>query len=116
MRDIRDNKPQKIIEELSKIGIASEGIKNKNYDVGGKVCISTIQSCKGLDFPVVILLADCIVHFNDSKYDTETIERLQRNMFYVAMTRAMDMLTIITWNNSSSEVINDIKKCIKNED
>ena len=50
--------------------------------------------------------------FNDSKYDEETVERLQRNMFYVAMTRAMDMLTVITWNNSNNTVINDIKKCI----
>ena len=33
-------------------------------------------------------------------------------MFYVAMTRAMDMLTVITWNNSENAVINDIKKCI----
>lgn len=112
MSDIKNQKPDKVINELSKQGIASEGIKNKDYTVGGKVCISTIQSCKGLDFPVVILLADHRVHFNDAKYDAETVEQLQRNMFYVAMTRAMDMLSVITWNNSETAVINDIKKCI----
>ena len=106
---------EKIINELQKLGIESEGIKNKDFSVGGKICVSTIQSCKGLDFPVVILLADHRVHFNDSKYDEETVERLQRNMFYVAMTRAMDMLTVITWNNSNNDVINDIKKCILEE-
>ena len=105
----------KVINELGKLGIASEGIKNKDYTVGRKVCISTIQSCKGLDFPVVILLADHRVHFNDAKYDEEIVEQLQRNMFYVAMTRAMDMLTVITWNNSENAVINDIKKCILEE-
>ena len=112
LSDIKNQKPEKIINELKKLGIESEGIKNKDFSVGGKICVSTIQSCKGLDFPVVILLADHRVHFNDSKYDEETVERLQRNMFYVAMTRAMDMLTVITWNNSNNDVINDIKKCI----
>ncbi len=112
LSDIKNQKPDKVINELSKLGIESEGIKNKDYSVGGKVSISTIQSCKGLDFPVVIMLADHRVHFNDSKYDEETVERLQRNMFYVAMTRAMDLLTVITWNNSSSAVINDMKRCI----
>ena len=112
LSDIKNQKPEKIINELQKLGIESEGIKNKDFSVGGKICVSTIQSCKGLDFPVVILLADHRVHFNDSKYDEETVERLQRNMFYVAMTRAMDMLTVITWNNSNNTVINDIKKCI----
>lgn len=112
LSDIKNQKPNKIMAELSKLGIKSEGIKEKDYSVGGKVSLSTIQSCKGLDFPVVILLADHRVHFNDLKYDDETVERLQRNMFYVAMTRAMDMLTVITWNNSENAVINDIKKCI----
>lgn len=112
LSDIKNQKPNKIMTELAKLGINSEGIKDKDYAVGGKVSLSTIQSCKGLDFPVVILLADHRVHFNDAKYDEETVEILQRNMFYVAMTRAMDMLTVITWNNSSNDVINDIKKCI----
>ena len=112
LSDIKNQKPNKIMAELAKLGIDSEGIKDKDYTIGGKVSLSTIQSCKGLDFPVVIMLADHRVHFNDSKYDDETVERLQRNMFYVAMTRAMDMLTIITWNNSESAVINDMKKCI----
>lgn len=115
LSDIKNQKPTKIMAELSKIGIQSEGIKEKDYAIGGKVSISTIQSCKGLDFPVVILLADHGVHFNDSKYAPETVEKLQRNMFYVAMTRAMDMLTVITWSNAEDAVICDIKKCIMEE-
>lgn len=98
-------------KKLGEYGILVETIKEKDFSVGGKVCVSTVQSCKGLDFPVVILVAEHRPQVFAGNIREEYIEKMQRNMFYVAMTRAMDMLTVITFSNASNDVINDIKKC-----
>ena len=103
---------ESMMKALGELKIPAEEIKNKDFEQSGKVCVSTIQSVKGLDFPVVILLAEHRFHLNDDIYDEETNEKTQRNLFYVALTRAMDMLTVFTWDNSDNDVINDLKKCI----
>ncbi len=107
-----NNKRTDMLEKkLGGYGILVENIKDKDFSVGGKVCVSTVQSCKGLDFPVVILVAEHRPHVFAGGISDASIERIQRNMFYVAMTRAMDMLTVITYSNTSNDVINDMKKC-----
>lgn len=109
----KNQRYEKLLEELEKLGISGEIIKDKDFNETGKVCVSTIQSVKGLDFPVVILLAEHRFHSNDWKYSEEMVEKMQRNLIYVAMTRAMDMLTVLTWDNVDNSVIADLKKCCR---
>ena len=64
-----------------------------------------MQNCKGLDFPVVLFLADHRV-FNAEKgsaYDETTYMSQQFNMVYVALTRAMEMLYVYTVQGSEFE-------------
>ena len=106
---------QSIQQELRKCGLAYGELKDMDFSQGDRVCISTIQACKGLDFPVVILLADHRSHIHTGSYSPEQVDRLERNMFYVAMTRAMDMLTIVTTSKAGNPVVTDIKACVQAE-
>lgn len=60
---------------------------------GVRLC--TVHSAKGLEFPVVILTA--ADQFPSPMADDESAER---NLFYVALTRATDRL-VVTWSGSS---------------
>ena len=106
---------QSIQQELRKCGLAYGELKDMDFSQGDRVCISTIQACKGLDFPVVILLADHRSHIHTGSYSPEQVDRLERNMFYVAMTRAMDMLTVVTTSKAGNPVVTDIKACVQAE-
>jgi superfamily I DNA/RNA helicase len=95
------------------IGIKSSLIED-SFDFaqteGIRLC--TMQKCKGLDFPVVLFLADHRVHCADagSAFDSETINEQQYNMVYVCLTRAMEMLHIYTAKNTSFQPFLDLKK------
>lgn len=87
-------------KRLEKIGVESQLVMANNFNFaqskGIRLC--TMASCKGLDFPVVLLLAD---HRDwktqdNTPYDEETYEMQQRNLVYVALTRAMEMLHVYT--------------------
>ena len=105
---------EKLMELLLQSGIKSEGIKDKKFTTenltNDKVVISTLQSVKGFDFPVVILVADDSIRV--TTYDEENNDKIHRNLLYVALTRAMDMLTVITCNSLENVAIEDLKKCI----
>lgn len=89
-----------------RLGVESN-IINDDFDFettcGIRLC--TMQSCKGLDFPVVLFLADHRIHGveKDSVYDEETFMNQQFNMVYVALTRAMEMLYVYTIASSEFE-------------
>lgn len=110
---VNSKQMQGIQQELGKLGLEYMDIKDMDFSRGDKVCVSTIQACKGLDFPVVVLLADHRSHIHQGSYTPEQADKLERNMFYVAMTRAMDMLTVVTTTKSNSSVVTDIRKCIQ---
>lgn len=101
----------KKLEELKdlldkKLGIEAN-IIDDNFDfertAGVRLC--TMQKCKGLDFPVVLFLADHRARGAEegSVYDEETFMSQQFNMVYVALTRAMEMLYVYTVQGSEFE-------------
>ncbi len=94
------------------IGVKSELIADKNFDFAGSkgVRLCTMQNCKGLDFPVVLFLADHRVQAAEqsSAFDSETFYEQQYNMVYVSLTRAMEMLHIFTVKNSGFEPFKDL--------
>jgi len=91
-------------QESQKIGAA-----DFSFETSKNVRLTTLQSCKGLDFPVVLLIADHRVRF-DSSYDEETKDTQQHNLIYVAMTRAMEMLHIFSMEEPTAPAIIDLLK------
>ena len=91
-------KVQNLLEK--ELGVKSFEILDDHFDFaetkGIRLC--TMQNCKGLDFPVVLLLADHRVRGMEeySAFDSETYYEQQYNMVYVCLTRAMEMLHIFT--------------------
>lgn len=98
---------QKLLEE--KLGVEANIINDEfEFETTGGIRLCTMQKCKGLDFPVVLFLADHRVRGAEegSVYDEETFMTQQFNMVYVALTRAMEMLYVYTVKGSEFEAFN----------
>jgi hypothetical protein len=96
MKDILDKK----------LGIEANIIEDYfDFESVGGIRLCTMQNCKGLDFPVVLFIADHRVRGAEesSVYDEETFMSQQYNMVYVALTRAMEMLYVYTLQTSQFE-------------
>lgn len=89
-------------------------LEDKNYPVtlvqdssewmneeGIRLC--TIQSAKGLDFPVVITVIPKLPY--DANIDDETRHAQKASLVYVAITRAMENLTVILPENTKDTVL-----------
>ena len=93
-----------LLEE--KLGVEANIIKDEfNFETTGGIRLCTMQNCKGLDFPVVLFIADHRARGAEEKtvYDEETFMAQQFNMVYVALTRAMEMLYVYTVKGSEYE-------------
>ena len=109
----QNQKLEKIRNLLDKeLGIKSFQIVEKDFDFaeskGIRLC--TMQNCKGLDFPVVLFLADHRIQGAEqqSVFDSETYYEQQYNMVYVCLTRAMEMLHIFTVKTSEFAPFKDL--------
>ena len=71
----------------------------------GSVNISTLHSCKGLDFPVILMYLPELKRLE--KFEEKQSELLLRNLIYTGMTRAMDHLDIFLIE-SEDTVIEDL--------
>lgn len=107
-------KLEKLQDSLDKeLGVKSHQIDD-DFDFaetdGIRLC--TMQNCKGLDFPVVLLLADHRIRGAEEKsiFDSETYYEQQYNMVYVCITRAMEMLHIFTAENTEFAPFKDLRK------
>lgn len=80
----------------------------------GIIRLATTQSCKGLDFPVVLFYLDHRAHFVDV-FDEATADKMNRNMIYTAITRSIEMLHVFTLEDSTAAPINDLKAILKTE-
>lgn len=90
----------------SKLGIEAVIINDEfDFETTGGVRLCTMQKCKGLDFPVVLFLADHRARGAEegSVYDEETFMTQQFNLVYVALTRAMEILYVYTVDGSEFE-------------
>ena len=94
-----EQKLDKIKNQLElKLGVKSIQIGETK---GIRLC--TMQNCKGLDFPVVLFVAEEL-----SCFDSETYYEQQYNMVYVCLTRAMEMLHIFTVETTEFSPFKDL--------
>ncbi len=86
-----------------------------------KIKVLTIHSAKGLEFPVVFVLGlheGTMPQYQRLSADDEEKELdLERNrtLFYVAMTRAAEMLYLVTSREKPSRFISEIERLIRVE-
>jgi hypothetical protein len=83
-----------IAESLNGAGIPAEVFKSDDFSFTrrGLVNVFTLHSCKGLDFPVILLYLPELAR--REQYSEEITDRLLRNLIYTGMTRAMDHLNV----------------------
>lgn len=82
-----------LIKKIEKIGYKTSFIdENFDFESENSVRITTLQNCKGLDFPVVLLYLPFV--FKNTTYTEQTADEMARNLLYVACTRAMDNLDV----------------------
>jgi hypothetical protein len=93
---------------LSRAGRAVANIHDEGFafSQAGTVRLSTLHSSKGLDFPVVLLYLPGLPTQGD--YDEAAGDTLVRNLIYVAMTRAMDSLSVFTMAAPAEKPLADL--------
>lgn len=114
--------PRKLLLEQLKerlkneLDLDSAFVNEPDFDFSkeGIIRLATTQSCKGLDFPVVLFYLDHRAHFVDV-FDETTADKMNRNMIYTALTRSIELLHIFTLEDSTAAPINDLKSILKNE-
>ena len=84
-----------VIAQLEERGMRVSSLRSRSFDFARTrgVRVTTMHSAKGLEFPCVILLAGGFSRRDDLTRDEQ--DRMERNLLYVAMTRAMDQLHIL---------------------
>lgn len=95
---------------LGEQGLSVSDIRPDGFDFSesGSVRITTLHSAKGLDFPVVLLVLSRF-HLKESSLDPATQERMERNLVYVAMTRAMDHLNVFIREDTKTPALLDLE-------
>lgn len=114
--------PRKLLLEQLKerlkneLDLDSAFVNEPDFDFSkeGIIRLATTQSCKGLDFPVVLFYLDHRAHFVDV-FDETTADKMNRNMIYTALTRSIEMLHVFTLEDSTAAPINDLKAILKTE-
>lgn len=108
---------EQLREELkTQLDFESAFVNEPDFDFSksGIIRLATTQSCKGLDFPVVLFYLDHRAHFVDV-FDEITADKMNRNMIYTAITRSIEMLHVFTLSDSTAAPINDLKVILKTE-
>ncbi|MDY4524921.1 MAG: UvrD-helicase domain-containing protein [Treponema sp.] len=96
-----------------KLDLESDLVNSDEFSFAkqGVVRLATPQSCKGLDFPVVLYYLDHRAHFLNV-YDEETADKMNRNMIYTAITRGSEFLHIFILKDSNSGPVDDLRKIL----
>ena len=97
-----------------KLDLESDFVNSEDFSFAkkGVVRLATPQSCKGLDFPIVLYYLDHRAHFLNV-YDEETADKMNRNMIYTAITRGIELLHIFMLKDSNSGPVDDLRKIFK---
>lgn len=107
------------LEEMQKLlktqlDLDSDFINSSDFDFSkqGIIRLSTTQSCKGLDFPVVLFYLDHRAHFLDD-FDEQTVDKINRNIIYTALTRSIELLHVFMLNDCTAKPLVDLKTILK---
>ena len=108
----REAEVQRLEKAFAERAIPAKNIKAEDFDFAdlGPVRLSTLHSAKGLDFPVVLLYLPHMLP-PDQAWEAALAERLHRNLIYVAMTRALDQLSVFCLEGATSRSITALKGC-----
>lgn len=96
------------------LDLESDFVNSANFDFSkqGIVRLATTQSCKGLDFPVVLFYLDHRAHFLDV-FDDDVADKMNRNMIYTALTRSIELLHVFMPEKCSEGPLGDLKAILK---
>ncbi len=90
-----ENAELNIVELLDKLTLSDDGAKNTDNEEENLVSLMTIHASKGLEFPIVFVCGveeEQLPHKNSLESDESICE--ERRLFYVAITRAKEQLTL----------------------
>jgi len=98
-----------LAERLDAAGYASSQVHHDGFDFDerGKVRLCTLHSAKGLDFPVVFLWIPKL-HIVDGSWEPAAEDRMNRNLLYVGLTRAMDHCAVFVKEGLETEAVKDL--------
>jgi hypothetical protein len=80
--------------------------ESQDLTAEGLVRVSTLHSSKGVDFPVVLLYLPSMP--TDGEYDENSADSLERNLIYVAMTRAMNTLNVFAMEGAKERAVTEL--------
>lgn len=101
------SKLDQVRAKLDETGIPNCDIKSKDFSFDSEgIRLSTIHSCKGFDFPIVFFLADEDLH--SENLDEKSVEKMKHNLVYTAITRATDILEVLSLNSNESAAVKDL--------
>lgn len=89
-------------EALAARGIPSKALGPVSEEIEGAVCLSTLHRLKGLEFKVVFIAgadrgrmpSERAISSGFCEEEQEAMRKMQKNVFYVASTRARDLLFV----------------------
>lgn len=99
----------KIAERLEAAGFRTVGIGDDDFTFAhsGALRLATLHASKGLDLPVTLLFLPTL--YSPSGFSEEAALKQQRNLLYVAMTRAMEHLNVFTKTQGGGAVLEDLR-------
>ncbi|MBI9100201.1 MAG: UvrD-helicase domain-containing protein [Spirochaetaceae bacterium] len=103
---------KKVSRMVFESGYDTVNVKDDSFDFlkSKEIRISPFHSSKGLDMPVVLLFLPKLFTVNSESYNHDTTDQMRRNLLYVCMTRAMDMLNVFMKEEPEDEILNDLKR------
>ena len=98
-------------------GYKTGRVKSRDFDFtdDGTIRLATIHSCKGLEFPVVLLFL-LSVFVPKNAYDESVNATVSHNLIYVAITRAMDHLNVFLREGAEAPAITELIECIEEKE
>ena len=108
---------------LKRANIPVCGFRNEKFDIfENDIKAITYHSAKGLEFPVVILMnvnegnfpRDTILNTISDKDEMDSEIRLDRQLLYVGMTRASELLYLIATSGQISRFVSSIPRNLLN--
>ncbi len=99
-----------LLPEFQRAGMPVSNVRSRTFDFETTtgVRLSTMHSAKGVEFPVVIVF---LPGFSRREtFSEEAQERMERNVIYVALTRAMDHLHVVIPRPVSHTSIADLER------
>ena len=107
-------KLQKLLKDELDLDCAQVNAQDFDFAKPRIVRLATLQSCKGLDFPVVLFYLDHRAGFL-YVFEESVFDKMNRNMVYTALTRSIELLHVFMPENVSDGPLGDLKKLLKGE-